>query len=474
MLRSILALLVVAAVVVGGLYTIAARGTPPSLTILQPDRPVGDKGTLEFTAASDGGVTSLTVTIDQGGRTRQLFSLTDIQGATIAVPDVDHIHVFRPFGKQTDPDLQAGTAQIVVAATRRSFLGLKTLSATASKSIEIRLDPPRVRVLSTHHYVNHGGSEMVLYQALPPGVTSGVRVGGIEYTGFPVAGQGMPDAGPGVNAAFFALLPDQAMNTDIKVFARNSTGAEVTASFVDNLFEKTFRKSRIDVDDRYFAKVVPGIIEHTPDLQAAHPAGLKDEELQAAFLEVNGKLRAANAAQILALTARTAPTRLWNGPFVQLGNSKVEASFADYRTYVDKGKAIDEQVHLGFDLAATANTPVLASNAGTVLNASWLGIYGNCVILDHGMGVASLYGHLSSFDVKVGDTVTKGQLIGKTGQTGLAGGDHLHFTMLVGGHPVNPVEWWDPHWVQDRVERKFLELAGSSAPREAGGPPSSR
>jgi murein DD-endopeptidase MepM/ murein hydrolase activator NlpD len=142
---------------------------------------------------------------------------------------------------------------------------------------------------------------------------------------------------------------------------------------------------------------------------------------------------------------------------VQLGNSQVEASFADHRTYFYKGQEVDQQVHLGFDLAATRSVPVVAANAGKVLQASWLGIYGNCVMIDHGMGVASLYGHLSSLDVKTGNTVARGQTIGRSGMTGLAGGDHLHFTMLVSGHPVNPVEWWDPHWIQDRVERKLQE-----------------
>ena len=79
------------------------------------------------------------------------------------------------------------------------------------------------------------------------------------------------------------------------------------------------------------------------------------------------------------------------------------------------------------------------------------------------MGVQSLYGHLSSLDVKAGDTVTKGQTMGRSGMTGLAAGDHLHFTMLVNGHPVNPVEWWDPHWIQDRVERKLSEAGAANS-----------
>src|SRR5207247_1253537 len=180
-------------------------------------------------------------------------------------------------------------------------------------------------------------------------------------------------------------------------------------------------------------------------------------EMLAAFLKVNSELRRINADQIAAFAAKTSPARLWDGPFVQLGNSQVEASFADRRTYFYKGKEVDRQTHLGFDLAVTEHVPVVAANDGVVLNASWLGIYGNCVIIDHGMGVQSLYGHLMSFDVNVGDTVTRGQQIGRSDSTGLAGGDHLHFTMLVGGRMVNPVEWWDAHWIADRVDRKLAE-----------------
>ena len=122
---------------------------------------------------------------------------------------------------------------------------------------------------------------------------------------------------------------------------------------------------------------------------------------------------------------------------------------------------MDQQVHLGFDLAVTANVPVSAAQRGVVVHAADLGIYGNCVIIDHGLGVQSLYGHLSSIGVKVGDKVDKGQEIGRSGQTGLAGGDHLHFTTLVGGEQVTPVDWWSAQWMQDRVLRK-IEAAGGT------------
>jgi murein DD-endopeptidase MepM/ murein hydrolase activator NlpD len=105
--------------------------------------------------------------------------------------------------------------------------------------------------------------------------------------------------------------------------------------------------------------------------------------------------------------------------------------------------------------------PILAAQRGVVVHAAYLGIYGNCVIIDHGLGVQTLYGHMSSLGVKVGDKVEKGQEIGRSGMTGLAAGDHLHFTVLVDGTPVNPVEWWDMKWMKDRVFRKILEAGGS-------------
>ena len=177
---------------------------------------------------------------------------------------------------------------------------------------------------------------------------------------------------------------------------------------------------------------------------------------------LNGELRRKNAEKIASYSKQSSPEMLWNGiVFHPFTNSAVEAAFADQRTYVYGGKDVDRQTHLGFDLARVVNSPVVAANRGKVVHASPLGIYGNCVIVDHGMGVQSLYGHLSSFAVKVGDAVEKEQELGKSGMTGLAGGDHLHFTMLVNGQMVNPVEWWDQHWIQDRILRKLRAASGS-------------
>ncbi len=260
--------------------------------------------------------------------------------------------------------------------------------------------------------------------------------------------------------AFFALPFDQDATTPVTAFARDEAGNEATAAVDRKPFPKTFQRSRIPIDRGFLERVVPAIAGNTPSLGLANNGS---DDLLAAFLAINRDLRQQNNAAIAALAAKTAPEMLWKEAFAQLGNTQVESRFADHRTYLYEGKEIDQQTHLGFDLASTAHAPVTASNRGVVVHAAYLGIYGNCVIVDHGLGVQSLYAHLSSIDVKEGDTVEKAQTLGRSGTTGLAGGDHLHFTMLVGGVQVNPVEWWDGHWMEDRVFRKIRD-AGGTAP----------
>ena len=152
---------------------------------------------------------------------------------------------------------------------------------------------------------------------------------------------------------------------------------------------------------------------------------------------------------------KTEPRFLWTQSFLQLAGSQVESAFADLRTYVYKGKKIDQQVHLGFDLATTQHGPVLSANDGKVIWAAPLGIYGNCIVVDHGLGLQSIYGHLSEITVKEGEMVSRGQQMGKSGSTGLAGGDHLHFSMQVDGVQINPVEWWDDHWINDHIRNRL-------------------
>jgi murein DD-endopeptidase MepM/ murein hydrolase activator NlpD len=189
-----------------------------------------------------------------------------------------------------------------------------------------------------------------------------------------------------------------------------------------------------------------------PEFQQRYIQGT---DLLETFLYANEKLREDNLNTVQSICRESQKEQLWKGTFSRMQNAANMATFGDMRTYYYNGKKISESTHMGIDLASTKNAPVEASNDGVVVFTDYLGIYGNTVIIDHGMGLFSLYAHLSTIDVKKGQEVGKGEIIGHTGTSGMAGGDHLHFSMIVGGKFVNPQEWWDPHWIQDNVETKL-------------------
>lgn len=440
----------------GTAWVMAGRAPGPVIDVVGPEA-VGQTGRLELTVEAPGReLTRLDVTLEQQDTAVPVFSLTD--DATALVEDgEDRLRLELPLGKAQYPDLAQGTARINVTAVRPVLFGYREATATAEHELEVDLMPPRISVASSFHYVNHGGSEMVVYRVTPSDAVSGVRVGDEEYRGFPASGAGIDTNDDALHVAFFALLWNQPIDTQITVFARDALGNESSATFDYRTFEKEFRTSRITLSEGFLARVVPSILQNTPELEVADPT-----DLLASYLRINGDLRQINNAAIAAMADETAPEILWRGPFEQLINTAVEAGFADQRTYYYDGEAVDEQVHLGFDLASTAAAPVLAANSGRVVHAGWLGIYGNTVVLDHGMGLQSLYAHLSSIDVSAGDRVETDAQLGRSGSTGLAGGDHLHFTMLLGGNAITPVDWWSEQWVEDRLLRKLRE-AGAPA-----------
>jgi murein DD-endopeptidase MepM/ murein hydrolase activator NlpD len=449
---KVLVALLVLGVGAAALWVNAGQAKGPTIEIGGPEA-IGQTGEVAVKVVAPGAeLSGLTVKLVQGETTTALFELGP-ETAAGATTVGDEITVTVPAGKRALPDLKAGEARVDVTAVRPVLFGMREAAATATRTIQVRLTPPQVAVLSQFHYVNHGGSEMVVYRVNPPDADSGVRVGTTEYRGFPAGGSDLS-----VRVAFFALLWDQPLNTPITVYARDSIGNEGSGSFDFRVFEKQFRKSTINLDDRFLARVVPPILQNSTELKVDDPTNFL-----ASYLTINRELRRMNNETITNLALETAPEILWRGPFKQLINTAVEAGFADQRTYVYNGSDVDHQVHLGFDLASTANAPVRAANRGRVVHAGWLGIYGNCVILDHGMGLQSLYAHLSSVGVTVGQIVETEAELGRSGSTGLAGGDHLHFTMLLAGNAITPIDWWSAQWVQDRILRKFAD-AGLKPP----------
>jgi murein DD-endopeptidase MepM/ murein hydrolase activator NlpD len=438
--------LVLLSIAVGGvMYFMAGREPGPTITVQSPQKFIGRATPVAIAIESPTEISDATLRVEQNGK---LVAVNDLK------KDASGNKTMLT-GTIARDGLANGPATLTIDGARKTFYGLRTVASSVTRDLTVRLDPPRVAVVSIHHFINLGGAEFVVLRATPEDVEAGVQVGDARYKFYPGSAVGISD--PAIRVGFFALRHDQKVTERIMAYARDLAGNEATTAVEHKPFAKQFIQSKIPIDQAFLDKVVPAIASNTPDLKidTSSPDGLLK-----GFLEINGNLRKKNNDYIASLAAKSAPRLLFNEAFKQMMNSQVESRFADRRTYYFDNKEIDKQVHLGFDLATVQQAPVHAANSGVVVHADYLGIYGNCVIIDHGLGVQSLYAHLSQIGVKVGDNVKKDQEIGRTGSTGLAGGDHLHFTMLVDGVPVNPVEWWDQHWLQDRVFRKITEAGG--------------
>jgi len=299
-------------------------------------------------------------------------------------------------GRREIPDLQEGRATLHIIAANdswgRFFRGGRS---ELFLDLPVRFTPPQVQVLSFPHYVNQGGSELIVFKVSQGTAESGVQVGDTFFPSWPVK-----DSLPETRLCLFAYPYNVDPSTPARIVARDDAGNETVSNFVYRVFPKQFHTDTIQLKDDFMARVVPAIMSQTPELR-------DQGSLLKNFLLVNGPLRATNARELVAFAQKTANHLLWTQPFIQLGNSKVEAAFADYRTYVYDGETVDHQTHLGFDLAVVEHNPVVAANDGVVVHAGFFGIYGNTVILDHGCGLQSLYAHLSSMDVKPGIRFTR-------------------------------------------------------------------
>jgi murein DD-endopeptidase MepM/ murein hydrolase activator NlpD len=344
-------------------------------------------------------------------------------------------------------ELSDGPARLQVTATdfawRRWLQGNRTY---IEHELVIDTQPPLVTVMTQAHNLNPGGSGLIVYKLSEECSRSGVMVGDQFFPG-----QGGATQDPLLRLCFFALSHEQRRGTVLNLIAEDAAGNQAKAGFNHYIRNKSFKTDTIRISDNFLNRKMPEFVGMMPEL-----ASLSPEEQ---FLKVNREMRAKSYAQLVDISKASDPQIHWRGMFLRLPNAARKAGFADSRTYFYQDREIDRQVHMGIDLASVAQSPVPAANHGRVAFVGTVGIYGNSVVIDHGFGLFSLYSHLSNTSIVEGQAVAQGDIIGRTGSTGMAGGDHLHFAMMVHHTYVNPVEWWDPHWIKDNVTDK-LEGAG--------------
>ncbi|MEJ5378076.1 MAG: M23 family metallopeptidase [bacterium] len=424
-----LLLLVAAAVLLYG----KLEGEVPELW-LSPDPVAIGKLTKFKLSAEDrrSGLKELKVSLEQGARVVKVLEES--------FPSGTH-QVERVLEISADAlQFQEGTALFRAEVKDRSWRGGNPRVLTANVRVDTR--PPSLSILSPFHYLNQGGSGVVAFRASEPLASGGVRVGERWFRAYPMGS----DNGW---FALFAVSHDASPQVPIHLEAEDLAGNRTTAQFKYQIRPKKFRQDSIRLSEEFLQRILPYFLERDQALKG---------QPQEMFLQINRELRKQNELSIQEICSKTHPEPLWSGSFLRMANAKPMAGFADRRTYIWKDKAIDEQVHLGVDLASLVTSPVEAANKGRVVFAGELGIYGNTVVLDHGCGLFSMYSHLSQISAAMGQVVGKGERLGLSGSTGLAGGDHLHFSILVGGVYVNPIEWWDPHWLKDNIEDKLALL----------------
>jgi len=436
-------LIVIIALLGGGYFLLPRFEWHKPQIKITPDSDALGLAPLEIAVTDQGtGLKSITATLSSGGSEHALASEQYAQPVSekkITVALSSKI-----------AGVKEGPAVLRVSARDNSlwnfFRGNETV---IQKNITIDITPPTLELFADDRYVNFGGVGMIVYKPSADTVTTGVKIGDYFFPG----ANGQIKEQPDHFVAFFAHPYNVAEDAKAVLVATDKAGNTKEMRLVYELKNVRYKKSTIAVTDEFIeGKVAPLLRD----------VGARQGSPKDIFIRVNKGLRKENEDKIAAITKKSTPSILWKGAFKQLSNSKVEANFADARTYTFNNETIDNAYHLGYDLSVTKHYPAEAANSGTVAFVGDLGIYGNTIIIDHGLGLFTLYGHLSSIEVKVGDPIKQQQAIGKTGETGLAAGDHLHFGVYLGGVAVLPKEWWDQKWINDNIQPKLDGQSGET------------
>lgn len=441
MKKSVLVLALAAVAVAVALFFYLRDTSAPELAMKPDGGPVSDQRPLTLEMQDKGaGLKTVQVTVTQNGKATEVLNKTyepetRSKGETLRLAGAG---------------LTDGPLEIRVTAVDRSIYPFGS-GNKGEKTFTFDFDSraPVISVMTTAHNINQGGAGLVLYKLSENAVRTGVTVGNFFFPGHKIEGD--------LYASLFAW-PWSLKAADFlpRLVAEDAAGNVRQGGFYYHANAKVFPKDRIEISDAFLQSKAPEFETMAP--------GIKDP-LQL-FLKVNGEIRASNVAALMEIGKKTSPRPLWDGPFGrELGATR--GFFAQGRSYFYNGREIDQATHLGVDVAGLAQMPVVAANKGTVVFADYLGIYGNCIVVDHGLGLQSLYAHLSQMNVKEGDAVEKGQTIARSGATGMAGGDHLHFGMLIAGLEVMPLEWWDPSWLTNNITSKLELVSGATAPAAA-------
>jgi Membrane proteins related to metalloendopeptidases len=383
---------------------------------------------------SRNGIRSITIALVQDGNTITLLEKSFPRQAWLKPAGPTSLNETIPVNALR-AGIKEGQAELIISVRNFSlnnfFKGNETL-----QRLPVIMDtkPPTMKILHSQLAIHAGGSGMVLYTLSEPPGRHGVAIDNAFFPGFPVGGKN-------AYVCYFALPWDAGRPAKMQIIGSDEAGNEVALPLSTVFRKHVDKQDALKLSESFLQQKIPEFEQHYPEMQGT---------LIEKYLFVNRQIRRSNGETITRICSVTDPRQLWTDSFLRMPGAS-RAGFADQRTYLYNGTAIDTQTHLGVDIASLERAEIRAANHGKIVFAEYLGIYGNTVIIDHGQGIFSLYSHLSSINATMNTQVKKDQLIGYSGTTGMAGGDHLHFSMLVHGIFVTPVEWWDQRWIDANI-----------------------
>lgn len=434
-------------VVLAGIVALVIQyeGEEPRISMDLPMRSIGVAGKLTGTVSDrKSGLRTLWISLNQKGTDHVLLDQT----FPVKLFSKKERVFESPVDLAIEPQrlgLTDGPVSLRIRVTDGSYRSwFKGNMAYIEKELDIDTKPPEIEVLTRNHNMVNGGTGLAIYRVSETGGRTGVHVGDDFFPGY-----GGYYADPKIMISFFALRHTQGPGTSMYIEAMDGAGNSARAGFMCYIGHKQYKSDRLDITDGFLNSKMPSFsVEGVPE----------NGDNLSKFLTINGTIRMKNGQRIMSVGANPEKTMMWKGEFIRLPGSATRATYADHRSYYYNGKLIDSQYHMGIDLASVKQAPVPAANSGKIVLVEDIGIYGKTVVIDHGYGLFSTYSHLSRVSVKVGDMVSKGDTIANTGFTGLAGGDHLHYGMIVDHVFVDPLQWWDPSWIENNITSKLSEI----------------
>jgi len=356
-----------------------------------------------------------------------------------------HILVDPPRATYSNKDKEIKIIVLAQDASKWNFLnGNQTI-----KEFNLKIDKKKPELITiAHSYkINKGGSAVVIFKVSDENLKE-------IYIDTSFGKKFKPQ--PFYKEGYFISLLAWPVKEDAfraTVVAKDYAG-NVSKSYIPlYLKQKNYKISKIKISDRFLKGKIAELADKF----------LEDEEITnplEQFKFVNEDVRAKNEKLIHDITSKVPGGMISTFNIKKmkpLKGAMVVATFGDHRKYFYKGKYLSESYHLGLDLASTAQAEIRPQNSGDVVFSDFNGLYGNMPILYHGLGLYTLYGHCSSVSVSEGDFVNANQIIARTGKTGYAMGDHLHFGVLVQGVEVRPAEWMDQTWIDLNIKKIINE-----------------